>query len=356
MGHSVDNCLALTGMGMVTPVGHDVLSSYASLRADITRLSEIDEFPESVYLDYDSEKVKAVGAKVRGITDGHLGLSRFARMATPPFKEAWSRTQCSVQDNGKTRFFMALPSMQRLGRDERLEEYLPKRITQRTGLFADPLFTSSYFYDDKVSAITALTEAYKVLKSGVANMVIIGCIDSLIEPATLIWLSESNQLKCEKNQDGLFPGEAAAFLVVEDMKYAARRNAKIYAFLQGFATCKDRPQKENTGLGLSEVIQETLTVVGNYSDIGLIICDLNGQRWRATEWGNTRVRTFSGKDTNLLVWHPADCIGDTGVASGAVSIILAAVALEKGYARTNKVLVWSSGQDGQKGSVLVSKA
>lgn len=346
--------LAITGMGLVTPVGHDVASACAALRADISRLRELDEFPENVYLRLDSDKIDAVGGRAAGITDGHLGLGRFARLAAPAFKQAWETARSRPEDARNTGLLLALPPKDRLDRDERLETFLPKRLRQRTGIDLNAFPPVHYIYDGNVSAIAALSGAAAALSSRKATRVLIGCVDSLIEPATLIWLSESKQLKTKDRKDGLLPGEAAAFLLVETVEEAVRRKAKILSVVSGISIGQDS-EKGTRGAGLTEVIQKSLATLQDGAEVGLVICDLNGQRARATEWGYARTRAFQGKHIDPGLWHPADCIGDTGAASGGLSIIQATVALQKEYAKTDNVLVWSSGEGGRRAAALVSK-
>ena len=84
-----------------------------------------------------------------------------------------------------------------------------------------------------------------------------------------------------------------------------------------------------------------------------MICDQNGEAYRADELGFMLVRLserFRGGSDFLA---PADCWGDVGAASVPLFVILAAAAAERGYARGPHYLVWASSEGGERGAALL---
>ena len=53
------------------------------------------------------------------------------------------------------------------------------------------------------------------------------------------------------------------------------------------------------------------------------------------------------------MWHPADCIGETGAASLPGMLAVALVAARKGYAAGDPVLVHSGNDDGRRAAIVV---
>jgi uncharacterized protein (TIGR02270 family) len=80
---------------------------------------------------------------------------------------------------------------------------------------------------------------------------------------------------------------------------------------------------------------------------------MNGESYRAREWGFTELRVLRNPHPRLEVFHPADCLGDVGAASGTLLIGLAAMALSENPSRHN-FLVFASSESGERGAVILS--
>ena len=108
------------------------------------------------------------------------------------------------------------------------------------------------------------------------------------------------------------------------------------------------------GSGLSQAIRGTFEQLSDKGvHTGLIINDLNGETYRAKEFGSAATRVLSTMQTEWQLWHPAECIGDTGAASFAIAACVGARSLQKGYAKTENILVCGSSDDGLRGSVYL---
>jgi len=70
--------------------------------------------------------------------------------------------------------------------------------------------------------------------------------------------------------------------------------------------------------------------------------DLNGESWRADEWGYTFVRTGERHASPINMRHPAANWGDIGAASGPALVALASVELTYNLEPHDMVLVWAS--------------
>jgi 3-oxoacyl-[acyl-carrier-protein] synthase-1 len=156
------------------------------------------------------------------------------------------------------------------------------------------------------------------------------------------------------------PGEAAAFFLVETLASVESRGAAIPATIEASATAIEPVTIEADGVcdatGLTSALRSTLTALPDGGErIGLVVGDLNGEPYRSEEYAYMVARAFGGDRAPFRLWHPADAIGDTGAASAALSIAVAARALHRGYARTDEALVFASSEGGLRGTALLRK-
>ena len=109
-----------------------------------------------------------------------------------------------------------------------------------------------------------------------------------------------------------------------------------------------------TGQGLTSALQKALTVSTPLpKPADWTICDLNGESFRSKEWVYAYLRTGRKHRDPLEIWHPADCYGDVGAASGTVLAGIAIAAWQRNYARGQQALVWTSSDDEYRSAVLL---
>ncbi len=347
--------IAITGIGMVTPVGHTAYESCASIRAGIVRMIDIDYF----IIENDAfEEVPVTGCPICGVTDGHLGLGRWTKMAAMAIQDLMVNAKLSDKDLNTSGLFLGLPSLEREGVDARIADMLALRVGQWTKIEGIANRTRVYT-KGHVGLAKALITALGELKVNKVQHAIVGGVDSLVEPETLGFFYREDRLKTEDNTDGFIPGEAAAFMMLENMENAQRRGADIMAILEAPHTATEpitiwSEDPSSEGSGLSQVIRGTFEQLSDKGiHTGLIINDLNGETYRAKEFSNAGTRVLSDIQTEWQLWHPADCIGDTSAASFAVAACVGARSLQKGYAKTENILVCGSSDDGLRGSVYL---
>jgi 3-oxoacyl-[acyl-carrier-protein] synthase-1 len=352
-----DFVAVVTAVGMVTPVGHTADQSCASIRAGLSRITESPEFRVP---DEKGRLVPANCAAVSGVTDGQRRFLRHYRMAVRAFTEAIGRANLDAPDLVDAGIYLCICEPERIKIDSRIQDQLILRIckaidvpdlTSRTQVF--PLGHAGVFH--------ALQAAIADLAAERIRYAIVGAADTYLDEATLGWLADINRLKTDRTVIGIIPGEGAAFVVLENRKAAVARAASPLARLDGVATAMethgiyaDAPCR---GEGLTSSLQSTLAALPDGGvDTAVVVCDLNGERYRASEWGLTLSRALGTVRRSPAVWHPAGSIGDAGAAAGAINLVLAAVAVAKGYARPGQVLVWGSSDEGLRGSVYLRSA
>ncbi|MBF0231469.1 MAG: hypothetical protein HQK65_00325 [Desulfamplus sp.] len=358
--------IVITGIGMLTSVGHNAYQTCASVRADIVRMTDIDYFTIE---NEQYEDVPVSGCPIVNVTDGYLGLGRWTRMVTWAITDLISNSGTGIPDWENTGFFISLPPISREGVDPKIFKMLGLRIGQWNNVKGIENQTRVYPHGYASPAKGFCMAAEKLHQKKICYAVV-GGVDSLVEPETLNYFHEAKRLKTEDNSDGFIPGEGAAFLLLESLEQAQERKANIMAVIENASMGDDLGNailgalNGHTDDEFSEHVKQTK----------LMICDLNGESDRAMTFGkamlkagqNIRSKTQGQNQNNQgqkhdsedlalgsQIWHPADCIGDTGAASFAISACLGARALQRKYAESEKIMICGSSERGMGGAILL---
>lgn len=362
--------IVITGRGAVTPVGLYVESTCAALRAGIARLKEI----KSYYIDTSFNDEKPVcGGRVptewfagEPEPEEWPGHERF-KVALPPPQDSLvepgvervvelirhALQEVRATSRGKKDFQGAIGLY--LGLDE-LEEVAPVVAACREQMdISDEL--TFVFSEGRCSSLMALAKAVQDIRQGIVAGALVGGADSLVRAPVLQRLQEQGIVQSPENPQGLVPGEAAGFLFIEKNESAVRREAAPLAVILS-AACGEEPtvgtEDPNQAVGLTKVLHEVINGSGGLKRPPLVVCDLNGDRYRAMEWAFAAMRTMGQLHCEIELWHPADCIGDCGAASGILNIIWATEAFQKKYTTTNRSLIWGGSENSRRAAVIVA--
>ena len=263
--------VAVTGLGLVTPLGNDVQSTWEGLIAGrsgagpITRFDpaqspvrfacEVKGFDPAGFLEkkevrrFDLFAQYAVGAAEQAVKDGCLAsawdkvdLRRIGvLMGTGTGGVATFEENCrALFEKGPSRvspFFIPM--------------YMPNAaaalISMRYGAKGPNYCTVSAC----ASSAHALADALELIRADEADIMITGGSEAAITPlavasfANMKALSERNDdpaTACrpfDKERDGFVMGDGAAVLILEEWEHARRRGAKIYAELAGHGSTAD---------------------------------------------------------------------------------------------------------------------
>jgi 3-oxoacyl-[acyl-carrier-protein] synthase-1 len=370
--------LAITGVGVVSPVGLSAAATAAALRAGVTTLgaiasSEVDDdggtsgpavggrvplewFEGGPKLE-DWSGHKRVGAQVPMADHLYVedGADRLVRLAVPAAVEAWRRTGAPEGSAPSDAWGLYL------GLDDADEgQEVVAEIARAFGA-AKP------WRPERIEAVRrgrgatleALHRAAQDIEAGRVTGALVGGVDSLVRPSVYERLAGEGRLRDpEDNPQGILPGEAAAFVALD----AQARAGSVLAHLVGTGIA-DEPtvgtDKPNIGTGLTAAIAAARAGVP-LDTYPVAICDLNGDRYRATEWALVASRTLGdlGWPARLplagMVWAAAQCTGDTGAASGALNIAWSIESLKKGYAVLASALVWGASDGPLRAAAIIT--
>jgi beta-ketoacyl-acyl-carrier-protein synthase II len=268
--------VAITGLGLVTPLGNDVAATWKALRAGRSGVAPITHFDAGGFPVHIAAEVKAFDP--RGPIDDPKLLrlaDRAQAMGLVAAEEALRDAGIRPEPGNATRWACVVGSGKvGLGFDELAEvhrhcapdgTFHPERLLT-DGFAMDPLaFRRSQTcaglalllqrfgirgYATSVhtacaSGSQAVGTAMKLIRRGAADHVLAGGFDSMINPIGLASfcllgaLSPDNETPerasrpFDATRNGFVLGEGAGLLVLEEWSAARRRGARIYAELAG---------------------------------------------------------------------------------------------------------------------------
>lgn len=338
--------LAVTGIGLVSPVGLTAQAALAALRAGVSRLEAI---PGTSIASSDFETEPIRGAQVPALTDGLMGQARNAAMLKPALCECLQDT-CATSET-KIGIFLgtsgSFPGGRVLDYESEIKQSLLNGMPEGLSISYARLIPGG-----RASVQQSIREAADVLADGNIDIALIGGSDSLVTPRTLHWLRQQGKLPEHPRHTGTIPGEGAGFLALEQPERARARSVRTYAVISASAGYVEKAKwgEANNGMALASAIRQVSQDVRDPH--ALVISDLDGERYRSMEWAMAEPKGMWQYST-IDHWHPADCIGDAGAAMGALLLAWASVALAKQYTNTERVLVWGASDDGHREAVMM---
>lgn len=364
--------IVVTGIGMVSALGHSAASSCASYRAGISRASDIGYF--TIIADYDGEEKSVSGHVIRTITDGFQGGARLLRIALAAFQDKDLRCHSPDLSRVGVGLYVSVSNHDRVGKNEtnveqtydqgKKSDTIGTKLCEKFVEVVNPLNVARTSRLDIVHAgfIQAIEQASMDLVTNRVTYCLVGGFDSLVEEDTLEWIEETGRLKTDERPVGFQPGEAGVFMAIEQYDIARKRDAPILAVIEAIATGFDPHSSLTTeparGEGLSDVLAKLIEVSGDIlKPVRWIITDQNGESHRASDWGHTVVRLSPRyKDLDRVsLWYPAIAFGDTGAASGGVATCLAIRAFARQFAPSNTAVVLSSSDRGERAALSISR-
>jgi 3-oxoacyl-[acyl-carrier-protein] synthase-1 len=213
------------------------------------------------------------------------------------------------------------------------------------------------------AGLMAVEAGWKAIREGLEDFFLIGGLDSYLDPETLEWLEACDQLHSAgkfNNAWGFIPGEAAGFCLLASEKAVRRYRIKPLAQILASATAIEKNLiKSDTiclGEGLTAAFRSVLTRLPTPdTKIDEIVCDMNGEPYRAEEFGFAAVRVSDRFADPSDFLAPADCWGDVGAASGPLFVCLAVAAWRKMYDKGPYALLWTSSESGERSAAVLAE-
>lgn len=260
--------VAITGLGVITPVGNDVNTFWENLTAGVCGIGPITKFPT------DDLKVK-IAAEVKDFDPAAFGMDvPTARKLDLYTQYALAAAKQAVEDSGIAESGLA---------PERFGVYVgsgiggmntfvneTQKLMQRGPSRVSPFFIPMMIGNIAAGNIAiqygaqgpclpvvtacatsthAVGEAYRAIAGGYADAIIAGGSEATINPLAVAGFTNCMALAVEedphkaslpfdKRRKGFVMGEGAGILILEEMERSRARGAKIYGEICGYAnTC-----------------------------------------------------------------------------------------------------------------------
>jgi 3-oxoacyl-[acyl-carrier-protein] synthase I len=361
--------LVVSAIGMISSLGYDLQTSCAAIRAGLSRAQPVTHFHD--FDEEEHETIALTGHAIRGITDGFTSVGRWLQLVRYAFEDMVRQGNLPSHEDrlfwSRTAAFVVAPSpdQPRFYYDDLFH---PDSVndTYVRPLFAaighPELLNAEHFLPlDAPGVVIALDQATKIIREGAVERVLIVGADSLLDAMALEGLGEGNALKGLNESTGLVPGEGGVALMVETPGAVERRRGKTYARISAHALemedLSENDDKPLRGHALGRAVVNVLGqtgVTGGFT--GTLLTDLNGEEWRAYEYGMMRSLRERELPEDCGVVSLAGALGDTGAAAGMMGIGYASWALGRNCARTDRILVTTSAESGIVGAVIVERA
>jgi 3-oxoacyl-[acyl-carrier-protein] synthase-1 len=340
----------VVGIGARTSVGLTASATAAAIRAAIANFSQ---HPTAI----DRAGNPFIVARATHLPGNLEGAERMAALAVPALIECLGKV---VTGKAALPLFLGLPP-ERPGRPKDLEVKLAARLrTEFLAMGINPA-VPKWFPWGHAGGTMAVQAAVEAVRNG-APFAVAGGVDSYVEPETLEWLESQDQVHSaggENNAWGFVPGEAAGFVLLAHPD--AVRRVKLPSRLQVVAaattTEANRIKTETVclGEGLTELFKQLSFQLSPGIRTDDLYCDMNGEPYRADEFGFAMLRMGESLMNSPGFQAPASNWGDVGAASGPLLIGLAEAAARKGYASGPVTAIVTGSESGERaGCILIA--
>jgi 3-oxoacyl-[acyl-carrier-protein] synthase II len=371
--------VAVTGLGVISPIGNDVASFWTSLkdgrsgagpitrfdasRTDAKIAAEVKGFDPSLYMEKkDARKMAdftqfAVAAAVQawrdaGLGEGYAPQGDGSAPTKSPYKPERVATILGIGIGGIEVMMESHKKMLEAGPGRMLPMTVPlmisnegpANIAMRLGILG-PAYTA---VTACTSGTDAIGQALDLIRSGRSDMVIAGGAEATITEfavgafCRLQALSTAYNDKPElasrpfdKDRDGFLMGEGAAVLILEDWDKAVARGARIYAELAGYgATCDayhlTSPDPE--GSGGARAIALALEDADMKPE-QIVYYNAHGTSTQVNDPTETLMvkRAFGEHAKRLAISSTKSMTGHMLGAAGAIEAVVCVKAIEDGF-------------------------
>lgn len=261
--------VVVTGMGLVTPVGNDVPSSWRAILAGTSGAGVISHFDHSQFKTHIAAEVKDFDPTRYVDKKEARRMDRFLHFAAAATQEAVADAKLDVAQYGASRVGVLIGSgiggiHTLLEQHDLMKERGPRRVSP----FAVPglMLNSASAH---VSIMTgargpnlaiatacatgshAIGAAADLIRCGRADAMICGGAEAAIVPMAVAGFENMGAVSgrndepqrasrpFEKDRDGFVMGEGAGIMILERLDQAQARGARIYAELIGYGLTND---------------------------------------------------------------------------------------------------------------------
>ena len=295
--------VVITGLGMVSPLGNDVQSSWSRLLAGESGAAEITAFDHTDYNVHFACELKDFDPTVWVDRKASRRMDRFAQMILAAARQAETDSGVDVA-TAPDRFGASIATgIGGLQSYQECYHVLLTRGPDRVSPFSIPsiipnmgagwvsieLGTKGPLMSECTACAAsnmAIGDAMDEIRIGRADVMFAGGTEA---PITQVGIAGFDAMRAlsrrndhpeqasrpfDKERDGLVMGEAAAVLVLEELEHARARGARIYAELVGYGISSDAShitEPDPTGVSPARAMKMALNDAGvEPTDVGYV--------------------------------------------------------------------------------------
>lgn len=258
--------VVVTGMGMITALGHNVPDTWTAILAGESGLGEITLFDKELHSSGGVCEVKDFDAAE------HLGKrqarrsDRYQQFAAVATIEALEQSALKINDENRDRIgiymgtgvggIRTLVEQERTLLNEGTRRLNPFAITMIMPNGAGGMLAIDYGIQGPNITITtacaagidAIGHAFRAIRRGEVDVALTGGSESIMTSVAVGGFERAGATSTktngtpqpfDKNRDGLIPGEGAGMLVLESLNYAKARGATILGEIAGYGQTAD---------------------------------------------------------------------------------------------------------------------
>ena len=293
--------VVVTGLGLITPVGNSVESTWSALMNGQSGVDYIKKFDTEKFSVKFAAEVKdfdplkfiakkearkmgafihyAIAAAVEAMADSGLALDEAGRLPDDVAEQAGTYISSGIGD------FWAIEREHSKLLNDGPDRVSPFFIVSAIVNLAAGQVSIRYGAKGPNSATAtacsagahAIGDSFKIIQRGDADIMICGGAESAITPMSVAGFASMRALSTrnddpqhasrpfERDRDGFVIGEGAGIMILEELEFAKRRDARIYAELVGYGMTADAfhlTMPDETGSGAIRVMTKTMKDAG----------------------------------------------------------------------------------------------
>ncbi len=287
--------VVVTGLGLVTPIGNSVEATWTALMkgqsgADRIKRFDVEKFPVKFACEIkDFDPLNYVEKKEA------RKMGAFIHYAIAAAQEAMADSDLDVTDDIAEEVGTYISSG--IGDFWAIEREHSKLLNEGPSRIS-PFFIPSAIVNLAAGQVSirhnakgpnsatatacaagahAIGDSFKIIQREAADVMICGGAESAITPMSVAGFAAMRALSTrnddpltasrpfERDRDGFVIGEGAGIMVLEELEFARRRGARIYAELVGYGMTADAfhiTMPDDTGSGAIRVMQKTIEDAG----------------------------------------------------------------------------------------------
>jgi len=324
----------LIGVGATTGVGGTAAVSMAAFRAGLTRTERVSYGGED---DTWSHAVRV------GTLDEADAEKRAQALLHAAVAQAWAPLRRAA-------------SGLRIGIYQAGAAGLGERVARQLGFEPQRLLHAG---EHASAGLSALHQAWSDL--GEQNIDVALAVGVGVESSAraLRLGREQGRVLGGESSFGTVPGEAAVVLVLCSERVRQQLSVRCRGRLIAVAGAEEKTPFGGplpcVGNGLIEAIRAALGSLPAGERLATVLCDLNGERARADEWGFALPRLSQRLVMPSRFITPISAFGDSGAATGLLLVALAS-ALGKNADGDRRALIWTSSAGSARAAALFEAA